>query len=249
MTEITHLEQLRDLPVETVLLCRLEEVFQLKSTTNGELAWYALGYGDRTWHPTEILEYAPLKVIWTPSTANHDGTAVATSRLQVLEHAIDEFGNKHFSASSTWTPALAAHLLEKLDAFDHQVSIAAHTGALATTRAAVDVEIELARRQMALRHDVAAERRRQREVLGFTLERDRGRATELRLAATCYWDVARDQLRHPAAALAALFIRYTPPAGWPWPDDQWKPSVHVDRNIVRAAALEHAATEALEMRS
>lgn len=243
MRTITTLEQLRDLPVETVLLCRLEGVFQLKATTNGENAWYALGYGDRTWKPAEILEYSPLEVIHTPRSNDLD-TALAESRLQVLEHAIEAYQGDQYSA-----PALAVYLLERLDAFDQHTEIAKHTRALEASKGAVDVDAEYSLRVIALRDDIMAERRRQIQVLGFTPEVDRGRATELRLAATCYRDVARDQLRHPVAALAALFIRFTPPAGWPWDEEQWKPSVHVNRNIVRAAALQHAADAAAELLS
>lgn len=62
-------EAVSDLPVNSVLLCRVDEVFQCKpvSTEFGAgRAWYALGYPDRVWSAQEVSEWGPLRVLYRP---------------------------------------------------------------------------------------------------------------------------------------------------------------------------------------
>lgn len=61
------------LPVDTVLLCRVGEVFQVKALpiyVDGRLtygrAWFALGYGDRVWKPSQVATWGPLRVLYRP---------------------------------------------------------------------------------------------------------------------------------------------------------------------------------------
>lgn len=71
--------------------------------------------------------------------------------------------------------------------------------------------------------DVAAERRRQIEVEGWTPEHDDATHLpgELALAACCYCVADENE---------------APPAVWPWAPEWWKPKDR-RRNMVRAAAL------------
>lgn len=79
--------------------------------------------------------------------------------------------------------------------------------------------------------DVAAERRRQIEVEGWTPEHD---------------DVhARGQMAQ-AAACYALFNTYPTPTMWPWGPAWWKPTENHRRNLVRAGALILAEIERLD---
>lgn len=81
---------------------------------------------------------------------------------------------------------------------------------------------------------VAAERRRQIEVEGWTPEHDdQHRDGEMAAAAACYC-----QPRHPAHY-------QIPPAGWPWDRDWWKPKT-ARENLVRAGALIAAEIERLD---
>ena len=87
---------------------------------------------------------------------------------------------------------------------------------------------------------IAAERRRQIEVEGWTAEHDRRHSRgELAMAAQAYVDTAR---KAQAAAkgklkLQADFWKLSPPAAWPWALSCWKPADHPVRNLVKAGAL------------
>lgn len=59
-TEVTTVEEIDDLPVGTVLLCSVSEVFQKATSTTG--LWLAAGYGD-TWTAAEVSEWAPLRIL------------------------------------------------------------------------------------------------------------------------------------------------------------------------------------------
>lgn len=79
--------------------------------------------------------------------------------------------------------------------------------------------------------EIAAERRRQVEVEGWTPEHDDShRAGEMAIAASCY-------ARHAADGIGRLTYRNAPPAGpWPWGWAWWKPK-DPRRDLIRAAAL------------
>jgi hypothetical protein len=66
MREITTVDQLRDLPIDTVLLCRLQEVFQLKPTVIGP-QFFAAGYPETPWSLSAVIEWAPLLILWMPA--------------------------------------------------------------------------------------------------------------------------------------------------------------------------------------
>ncbi|EMM7231840.1 hypothetical protein RJO55_002073 [Enterobacter hormaechei] len=75
--------------------------------------------------------------------------------------------------------------------------------------------------------DVLAERQRQQSVEGWTPEHDdQYEDGELVDAAACYaqdsslWDCAGE-----------------PPCDWPWPDEWWKPTNDMRRNLIKAGAL------------
>jgi hypothetical protein len=60
-------EAVSDLPLNSVLLCRVDEVFQCKPVETefgAGRAWYALGYGDRVWSAQEVAEWGPLRVLY-----------------------------------------------------------------------------------------------------------------------------------------------------------------------------------------
>lgn len=82
---------------------------------------------------------------------------------------------------------------------------------------------------------IAAERKRQQEVEGWTLDHDRehGAATLYR-AASCYEQV-------PSTGWASPRVM----VGWPWDDRFWKPK-SVFRNLVRAGALYQAGIDVAE---
>lgn len=87
---------------------------------------------------------------------------------------------------------------------------------------------------MTVIDEIAAERRRQIEVEGWTSLHDDGHANgELASAAACYsMNTGRDRL--PVV-----------PKGWPWTRSWWKPKDR-RRDLVRAAALIVAEIERLD---
>lgn len=78
------------LPIDSVLLCRVREVFQVKrvGTFMGPdtgRAWFALGYGDRIWTATEVAAWGPLTVLWPlPSAAD-----VSRETSEACAHDVD----------------------------------------------------------------------------------------------------------------------------------------------------------------
>lgn len=87
---------------------------------------------------------------------------------------------------------------------------------------------------------IAAERRRQVEVEGWTPEHDseHGHRELARAAGLYVWAF------HIAAGYAAEGSRYDPmdalgevPPSWPWHPDSWKPSADPIRNLEKAGAL------------
>lgn len=83
---------------------------------------------------------------------------------------------------------------------------------------------------MSAIRDIAAERKRQREGEGFTLERDDGyELGELAAAAGCY----------------ALYENPEPSEQWPWSDSWWKPTSR-RRSLVKAGALITSEIERLD---
>lgn len=81
--------------------------------------------------------------------------------------------------------------------------------------------------------DIAAERRRQMEVEGWTPEHDDRHAPgDLSDAAACYASTDRD-------------LRGGVPFGWPWHKGWWKPKDR-RRDLVRAGALIVAEIERLD---
>lgn len=81
---------------------------------------------------------------------------------------------------------------------------------------------------------IAAERRRQIEVEGWTPEHDAEHdAAELTLAAAAYLFEA------VTTAMPALWWPEDdpPPSPWPWDESWWKPSLDPIRNLEKAGAL------------
>jgi len=94
-----------------------------------------------------------------------------------------------------------------------------------------------------LRPQIETERVRQIGEEGHTLDSDRGKGKQLRQAALCYQrqalalDHTPGHLLTPATLAAAGEL-------WPWRSEFWKPTVDVDRNLVKAGALMMAAVDA-----
>ncbi len=86
--------------------------------------------------------------------------------------------------------------------------------------------------------DVAAERRRQMEVEGWTPEHDDSHGGDLLTAAVCYAQRRMDEDRF------GVFSSYAP-AAWPWDASWWKPKDR-RRDLIRAAALLVAELERLD---
>jgi hypothetical protein len=85
---------------------------------------------------------------------------------------------------------------------------------------------------------IAAERQRQIEVEGWTLEHDdiaHDTGALLEAARSYLWVAAPPSLGRPA-----------PPTGWPWDRASWKPSVDPIRNLVKAGALIAAEIDRLQ---
>lgn len=91
-------DALNELPVDSVLLCRVGEVFQVKRISAiGGLAgrgWFALGYGSRLWSVEEVASWGPLTVLWplptdtdvsreTSAGCAHDGDSVDPRLVQL----------------------------------------------------------------------------------------------------------------------------------------------------------------------
>jgi hypothetical protein len=84
--------------------------------------------------------------------------------------------------------------------------------------------------------DVAAERKRQREVEGWTPEHDDTHISgEMARAAVCYADPLNEGQDYP-------------PVKWPWSPGWWKPKDR-RRDLVRAAALIIAEIERIDRRA
>lgn len=84
--------------------------------------------------------------------------------------------------------------------------------------------------------DVLAERQRQIEAEGWTLERDDEQMDgELALASSCYAQAGCGHARLGRA-----------PSMWPWDISWWKPSQEKRRNLVKSAALLLAEIERLD---
>jgi hypothetical protein len=80
---------------------------------------------------------------------------------------------------------------------------------------------------------IAAERRRQITVEGWTSERDDLHTKgELAYAAACYVYDYAEETRHGSPGTP----RQLPPAAWPWDGTCWKPKDRLSR-LVRAGAL------------
>lgn len=94
--------------------------------------------------------------------------------------------------------------------------------------------------------DVAAERRRQIEVEGWTPEHDDADHDpgELASAACAYTLTAADEL-HPMSQGDGAFKRH-PPNVWPWGEEGWKPGNDPRRMLVKAGALILAEIERLD---
>lgn len=94
-----------------------------------------------------------------------------------------------------------------------------------------------------LTREIQQERIRQVGEEGYTREHDAGKGKQLRQAAKCYQrqalavDYKAGHLLTPADLAAAGEL-------WPWRAEFWKPSLEVDRNLVKAGALMMAAVDA-----
>lgn len=88
---------------------------------------------------------------------------------------------------------------------------------------------------------IAAERKRQMAVEGWTPEHDdtHGATNGLAQAAACYaaeaWMPLTESHRNP-------------PAGWPWEASWWKPTGDPTRDLVKAGALIAAEIDRLQRR-
>lgn len=90
-----------------------------------------------------------------------------------------------------------------------------------------------------LRPEIFVERRRQIDEEGHTLAGDVGKTRELFAASRCY-------LNEAGRRLGGLPPAEKPSSLWPWAARYWKPTVDIDRMIIKAGALRLAATEASE---
>lgn len=92
--------------------------------------------------------------------------------------------------------------------------------------------------------DIAAERRRQVEVEGWTVEHDDAHASdEMAMAAICYADPNPPMVPGPDHGDRIGGQWY--PDGWPWSPGWWKPTTR-RRNLVKAAALIVAEIERID---
>jgi hypothetical protein len=85
---------------------------------------------------------------------------------------------------------------------------------------------------------IAAERRRQIEVEGWTAEHDAQHLNgELAMAAQAYIDTMRKAVAAASGRLDGELWKLAPPLAWPWDWEWWKPSDDPVRNLVKAGAL------------
>lgn len=89
-----------------------------------------------------------------------------------------------------------------------------------------------------------AERFRQIQTEGHTLEKDVGREAELAAAARCYLALAVAIINGDDALVAAHFDHV--PLTWPWAKEAWHPQPDSTRMLVKATALAAAAIDANE---
>jgi hypothetical protein len=101
---------------------------------------------------------------------------------------------------------------------------------------------------MSAMEEIAAERRRQIEVEGWTPEHDIGHdCGELVSAAICYAEQARSRgwVSNDPAFGPEYYARDPADRDWPWATDLWKPK-NPRRDLIRAAALIVAEIERLD---
>lgn len=101
---------------------------------------------------------------------------------------------------------------------------------------------------MKVIEEIAAERRRQIEKEGWSVEHDmRHFRGEIALAAACYASPERIFIAQTMAGRGYdPFIQYRD--AWPWADEWWKPKDR-RRDLVRAAALIIAEIERLDRKA
>lgn len=85
---------------------------------------------------------------------------------------------------------------------------------------------------------IAAERRRQVTVEGYTAEHDAGHAADLAEAGSAYAFEAHLMIAYPGQP-------ENEPTCWPWADEFWKPTGDPVRDLTKAGALIAAALDAL----
>lgn len=96
---------------------------------------------------------------------------------------------------------------------------------------------------MTVQEDIAAERRRQVDVEGWTPEHDDSHHNgELLAAAQAYFHHATH--RADAASLGHSYVTKAAPPGWPWELKWWKPK-EPRRDLIRSGALAKAEEERL----
>ena len=101
---------------------------------------------------------------------------------------------------------------------------------------------------MSVIDEIAAERRRQIEVEGWTPEHDDGHdCREMAQAAACYAEqyAGRQWVYHDAEYGPEHYQADEPHDDWPWDESWWKPK-DPRRDLIRAAALLVAEIERLD---
>lgn len=103
---------------------------------------------------------------------------------------------------------------------------------------------------------IVAERQRQIDVKGFSLEHDATHSTvQFIAAALTYLTQADFQVRYPHVpydpqmALKILDEHGFPSSVWPWADEDWKASPDPVRNLEKAGALVAAAIDRIQSSS
>jgi hypothetical protein len=98
---------------------------------------------------------------------------------------------------------------------------------------------------MSAIEDIAAERKRQIEVEGWTPEHDNCHSGgQLSTAARAYLAHAA----HYTGTEAVGYVLSEPPSYWPWERSWWKPK-NIRRDLVRAAALIAAEIDRIDRAS
>lgn len=221
VNEITR--PLDDINVSVDGFCKWSEVANARSEIRCRLQ------SDRTAQAAEIERMTYERDVWKSKSVMHSKQAIEARAglARARHHTSNLLARIHRDGGHYEMEHGTSKAVEDADAI--VASVYADEARLSALEALLDKAVE----------DIAAERRRQIVVEGWTPEHDDShKSGELAIAAACYALNATDDADGPE-------IRFVGAELWPWSDEWWKPSDD-RRNLVKAGALIAAEIDRLD---